>query len=185
MSKEIFKDLRGYEGLYQIGNKGSIYSLITNRFIKHNKHKCGYLKYSLSKDGQMKTFLAHRLVASNFVPNPNNLPQVNHIDGNKLNNDFSNLEWCTKQYNTKHAFDNNLGNFRERALSNIKKINEETSYKKIILKKGNELYEFSSVSKAADFFQLKRDNITRAIRKGQKVAGFEVWGYRLANEESL
>lgn len=124
-------------------------------------------------------------MAANFLDNPNNYPEVNHKDGNKLNNNVENLEWVSTSVNTKHAYDNNLSGFKDMVLENLRKINEQTSYKNIILKKGNELFEFPSIGKAADFFGLKRDNITRAIRKKQKVAGFEVFGYKIANEESL
>lgn len=184
-NREIFKDIKGYETDYMITSFGRVYSKITNRFLRTSKHKCGYLKASLSKDGKTRTFLVHRLVASNFLDNPDNLPEVNHKDGNKENNHIDNLEWVSTSVNTKHAYENNLSGFKDMVLENLRKINEQTSYKKIILKKGNEFFEFSSVGKAADFFGLKRDNITRAIRKKHKVAGFEVFGYKIANEESL
>lgn len=182
---EIFKDIRGYEGLYRISNIGRVYSLKTNKYLSANKHRCGYMKVTLFNDGKAKTFLVHRLVAANFIANPNKYRDINHKDGNKTNNVVDNLEWCTVSENTKHAFDNNLGGFRDRALENLRKINEAATYKKVIFKKGNELIEFSSVSKAADMLELKRDNITRAIRKKQKVGGYEVFGYKIANEESL
>lgn len=70
-------------------------------------------------------------------------------------------------------------------LSVLKRINEKTSYKIVIFKKGNELIQFDSVSKAADTLHLKRDNITHAICKKHKISGYEVFGYKVANEESL
>lgn len=182
---EIFKDIRGYEGLYRVSNLGRIYSIRTNKYLRLNKHKCGYLKTILFKDGKSKTFLVHRLVASNFIENPSQYREVNHIDGDKTNNVVTNLEWCTVSENTKHAYNNNLSGFRDMVLENLRKINESTMYRKIIFKKGNELLEFSSISKAADILGLKRDNITRAIRKKQKVSGYEVFGYKIANEEDL
>lgn len=184
-NKEILKDIRGYEGLYQISNMGRVYSLKTNRFLAKSIHKGGYVKVSLQKDRKARTYLIHRLVASNFIVNPNNYRYINHLDGNKQNNCVENLEWCTVSQNTKHAFNNNLGGFRDRALLELDKINSITTYKKVIFKKGNEFIEFNSISKAADMLGLKRDNITRAIRKKHKVGGYEVFGYKIANEETL
>ena len=184
-NKEILKDIRGYEGRYQISDTGRVYSLLTHRYLSKSVHKCGYVKVTLQKNGESKTYLVHRLVASNFIENPYNYKEVNHKDGNKQNNNVDNLEWCSVSENTKHAFTNNLGGFRDRALSELDKINSVTSYKKVIFKKGNEYIEFSSISKAADTLGLKRDNITRAIRKKQKVGGYEVFGYKIANEEIL
>ena len=115
--EEIWRDVKGYEGLYQVSNLGRVKSL--ERFIKTRKNKNGmngyihkqesiriptkdykgYLRLSLCKEGKLKLFRIHRLVAEAFIPNPNNLPQVNHKDENKENNCISNLEWCTNEYN--------------------------------------------------------------------------------------
>lgn len=184
-SIEILKDIRGYENMYQISNTGRVYSLKANKFLNKSVHKCGYVKVSLIKDKRVKTYLVHRLVASNFIDNPNNYTVINHKDGNKQNNCVDNLEWCAVSTNTKHAFNNNLGGFRDKSFSELDKINKLTSYKKVIFKKGNEIIEFDSISKASDALGLKRDNITRAIRKKQKVGGYEVFGYKIANEETL
>ena len=104
---EIWKDIPNYENLYQISNYGRVRSL-------HNRYKnklylkpCatskGYLSVSLCKDHTQKAFNIHRLVAEAFIPNPKNLPCINHIDENKENNIFSNLEWCTYQYNNTYG----------------------------------------------------------------------------------
>lgn len=109
--REVFEDLKGYEDSYQISNSGRIFTkrrLIGNQ-IYYGKElvpqltKDGYLKVTLSKEGCSKKYYLHRLVAIQFIDNPYNLPQVNHKDGNKLNNDSLNLEWCTKQENQNHA----------------------------------------------------------------------------------
>lgn len=103
--QEIWKDIKGYEGLYQISNLGNLIS------IKHNTIKPiivfksqRYLRSNLWKDGKYKTFSIHRLVAEAFLPNLNNFPVVNHKDGNKLNNRVDNLEWCTQSYNVKESY---------------------------------------------------------------------------------
>ena len=105
--KEIWKDIPGYEGLYQISNLGNVKSLPR----KVNKRKCeeiikvptisnkGYYRISLCKNGKIKYYAIHRLVAEAFISNHNNLPCVNHKDCNKQNNNVDNLEWCTYSYN--------------------------------------------------------------------------------------
>ena len=114
--KEIFEDLIGYEESYQISDKGRIFTkrrldgnrLIYGRELHPIVTQDGYLKVGLTKKGETKKFYLHRLVAQHFICNPNNLPQVNHKDGNKFNNDVSNLEWCTKEQNQEHAVRNTL-----------------------------------------------------------------------------
>ena len=114
--KERWKDVVGYEGLYQVSNLGRVKSLDRTLLGKNSieykvrgkirKISCigkGYQKIQLSKEGNSKNFLIHRLVAQAFIPNPENLPIVNHIDGNTHNNHVSNLEWVTQSENINHA----------------------------------------------------------------------------------
>ena len=106
--KEIWKDVEGYEGLYKVSSYGNVLSLKycgSNRkhLLAQNPDHKGYLMVYLSKRGKRKTFKVHRLVASAFIPNPNNLPQVNHKDGVRNNNSVDNLEWCDEFQNAQHA----------------------------------------------------------------------------------
>lgn len=103
--KEIWKDIKGYEGLYQISNFGNLISIKHNRIKKIITQKNQrYLRNNLWKNGKYKSFSIHRLVAEAFLPNPNNFPVVNHKDGNKLNNNVNNLEWCTQSHNVKESY---------------------------------------------------------------------------------
>lgn len=105
MKKEIWKDILGYEGLYQVSNFGRVKSLKfgKERILKLTKDKDGYLIVNLYKNNKSKTFKVHRLVAEAFIPNPDNLPQVNHKDEDKSNNILSNLEWCDVKYNQNYG----------------------------------------------------------------------------------
>ena len=102
----LTKPIIGYEGIYTISTEGEVYNVLRNRFLKGWSTKQGYMRVKLSKAGSIPTDESkHRLVASHFIDNPENKPEVNHLDGNKSNNSISNLEWCTVQQNTRHAID--------------------------------------------------------------------------------
>lgn len=104
-----WKDIKNYEGVYQINNIGQVKSLKRNIILKPKINRQGYYEYQLYKKGEKSTTIsAHRLVAIHFIPNPFNLPVVNHIDGDKTNNKVENLEWCTYSHNNKHAYDTGL-----------------------------------------------------------------------------
>ena len=118
MINEVWKDIVGYEGLYQVSNLGRIKSLprqilsgiyysnvrTTDEIIKSTTiSNAGYELVALYKNNKEKRFTVHRLVAKTFIPNPDNLPEVNHKDEDKLNNHVGNLEWCTKKYNVNYG----------------------------------------------------------------------------------
>jgi len=107
--EEIWKDIVGYEDHYQISNFGRVKSLKPGKYyggmLKGFTSTIEYLHLKLTLDGISKDYLIHRLVASAFIPNPNNYPEVNHKDCNKLNNRVENLEWVTPKQNSQYAYD--------------------------------------------------------------------------------
>lgn len=118
--EERWKDIVGFENTYQVSNLGTVKSLkrkswngktwhiIQERYLKQTKASHKYFTVSLSKNGQKKSFLVHNLVASAFIDNPENKKTVNHIDGNKTNNQIENLEWATQSENNYHAYQTGL-----------------------------------------------------------------------------
>ncbi len=107
------KDVIGYEGLYKISPNGEIFSEYSKRLLKPYVASDGYLRVNLCKDKKVKITMLHRIVAETFIPNPNNLPVVNHIDGNKANANAKNLEWATFSENSYHAFATGLSSISE------------------------------------------------------------------------
>lgn len=109
---EIWKDIKGYEGLYQISNYGRVKSFPNQKRksirILHFRKNGLYFQITLCKNSNQQAVFVHRLVAEAFIPNPNNFPIVNHLDGNPSNNKINNLEWCTQQQNMHHATINGL-----------------------------------------------------------------------------
>lgn len=95
----VWKDIPGYEGLYQVNQWGEVYSLYTGKILKYSFSTDGYKQYNLFKDKKRRLMMAHKAVALAFIPNPENLPMVNHKDENKSNCYYENLEWCSCLYN--------------------------------------------------------------------------------------
>lgn len=105
--------VKGYEGLYSVLEDGRVYSHHRERIMGYSRSN-GYLRVCLWKNGVQQTFRVHRLVAEAFLPNPNNYPEVNHIDKDRANNRVENLEWCSKSHNMTHCM-----NFRPKLREHI------------------------------------------------------------------
>lgn len=121
MKEIIWKPIRGFEGLYEVSNLGQIKSCekaivckdgkikyYKEKILKPAQGKYGRNQYTLSKNGIKYSVRGYRIVAETFLPNPNNYPEVNHKDGNNLNDNVDNLEWCDIDTNLQHALEHNL-----------------------------------------------------------------------------
>ena len=138
------KDINGYEGLYAVTPCGKVWSYRNKKFLKPGKDKGGYLLVSLYKQGERrKHFLVHRLVAKAYIPNPNNLPQVNHKDEGKTHNWAANLEWCDAKYNS------NYGTRIERISKSVYCVELDKIFPSIIAAECETGINRNSISKAA------------------------------------
>lgn len=137
---EIWKPVKNYEGIYEISNLGRVKSLprekycghvnsapqlTKERILKVKKDRLGYSRVKLSKNGISNLKYIHRIIAEAFIDNPKNKGEVNHIDGNKDNNKTSNLEWCSRSENVKHAFELKLHKTLKGELNNKSKLNKK------------------------------------------------------------
>lgn len=153
------RDIKGYEGKYMISDDGQVYSVWAKRFMKLETNWQGYKRVSLFKDDKKKHFSVHRLVAEAFIPNPDNLPEVNHKNEDKGNNKVENLEWCDRHYNSVY------GTRIERVVS---KSNRQTYQYDL---DGNLIAVWPSQSEASRQLGISRQNITKAVNNQRKTAG--------------
>lgn len=171
MEKEIFKDIIGYEGMYKIGSKGTCLTFRRNKagaILKPVKCTNGYLEYQLTYKGVRKVFLAHRLVALHFIPNPDNLPEVNHLDENIVNNDYKNLRWCTSKENA------NYGTRNERCKKNNPQLKPVIQFDKDL----NYIKTWDCLSDAAREYNVGNENISRCCKGKRKTSAGFIWYYK-------
>jgi hypothetical protein len=160
---EEWRDIDGYEGLYQVSNLGNVRSFYSNKTLKGGTDLGGYKIVSLRKNMTQKTKTVHRLVATAFIPNPDNLPCINHIDENKNNNSVNNLEWCTHQYN------NTYGTFTERRIKKRYKVVRQYDMD------GNFIKEYTGLVNAQKETGINRNNITSVAKGKRNHAGGYKW----------
>lgn len=171
--KEIWKDIDGY----LISNLGNVKSFKQGyeHSLKQTKSNRGYLTVCFTTKGKCKNHYIHRLVAQAFIPNPENKPQVNHKDGNKLNNCVDNLEWVSACENMRHAYKNNL----------IKHCfgSDNHNHKNIyqISTDGKTIKEWGSITEASRELNLKQSSISRVCLGKRKTTGGYIWKYKDAN----
>ena len=142
--KEVWKEVVGYEDLYQVSNIGNVKRI---KLLKPYIDRKGYYFVNLSKNGKVKCYRVHQLVAKAFIPNQNNYIEINHIDGIKTNNCVSNLEWCDHQYNMKHAHDNDLIS-QSGVIKSINAMISKTKKPVLQIKNGIVIREFESCASA-------------------------------------
>lgn len=145
------KQIEGFD--YWITDDGNVISMKSDKTICKWVDGCGYYQVKLHKNGKKYYRRVHRLVAEAFIPNKFNLPQVNHIDGNKLNNSTSNLEWCDNKENTQHGYDNKLYHSKRRSI----KINV---YNK---NNGEYICTYKSIRETADKLHINRKTLSRIL----------------------
>lgn len=174
---EVWKDISNYVGIYMISNLGRIeslerkvknrngYRVVKRQIINSTKRKDGYHIVTLWKNNNKKSFLLHRLVAQAFIPNPNNLPAVNHIDENPSNNCADNLEWCDDEYN------NNYGNHKFRsAATQSQKVNQYDLA-------GNFIKTWNSMKEIERVLKINHSCISACCKGKQKYSNGYIWKY--------
>lgn len=185
----MFKDIPGYENYYFADSNGDVYSkdrLITVYNPKANKSfsymrkglkltphmkKTGYYVVTLCKEGIKNEELLHRIIARTFIPNPDNLPQVNHKDEDKSNNSVLNLEWCTGEYNYYYG-------------SNLERIKNNQKVKSVSQYRSDNSYvnSFKSINEAERITGIKHYNIISVCKGNRKTAGGYIWKYTNLNQ---
>ena len=157
----MWKDIEGFEN-YKINEDGEIVHKRTNHTLKHSINEKGYHKVCLQKDNRKFKTGVHRLVAKAFIPNPNNYREVNHIDENKDNNNYKNLEWCNREQNIAHSIKS--GKF---VITKVAQYDKNNQLIKI----------FNSRSEAERETGIPRTHISRCAlgRYGFKSAGGYIW----------
>jgi hypothetical protein len=168
-----FKDVVGYEGLYKINKDSDIYSIKSEKIIIPQKNE--YVTIKLYKNGKGTRRSVHRLVAEAYKKNPNNKPLVNHKDGNKHNNNASNLEWSTHKENAKHAYDLGL-------IIRNDQIKKGAKIVKQLETNGRMVRMFASIHEASRMTGFDRSDISKCCRKIRKTCSGYIWRYKNAVE---
>lgn len=184
--EEIWKDVKGYEGLYQISNYGRVKNKKTDYILKPALGSWGYEFVQLCDKGRETSKCIHRMVAESFLDNPDNLPQVNHIDGNKRNNHIDNLEWVSCSQNIKHAFNTGLKKKKmgkENPLYGRCGI-ESTRHREVNKYdlEGNFIESYISIREASKKNNINASNISSVCSGRKKMAGNYIWKYKGDNK---
>lgn len=172
MQKEEWRDIAGYKGLYQVSNFGNVRGIKRGGVLSPHTLQDGYCQVMLCKDGKVRGKLNHRLVAEAFIPNSDNKPQVNHIDGDKTNNKVDNLEWVTQSENQLHAI--------KTGLQTIKRGSEcynSVKVEMLDIETDEVVNVFDSMAEASAFIHKPHGNIWRCCNGLSKSAYGYKWRY--------
>lgn len=179
----MWKDIVGYENHYQVNELGQIRTLKNSSIRKagtilkpQTSKKNGYVYQMLYNEGKQKLLRLHRVVATAFLPNPDNLPQVNHKNGDKTDNRVENLEWCTQEENMLHAFRTGLEKPSDKQKRAIAETNK-AKRKAVIFKSEKYSQIFESVSKASEVTGLSTTTISRYCRGLRVENNNNEWSY--------
>ena len=177
MKEEIWKDIKGYEGLYMVSNMGRVkslertvrngrgYRIVAERILKAKKNNCGYLQVQLYKEGKDKWYYVHVLVATAFLENPMGYKEINHIDENKQNNCMENLEYCSRSYNVNYG----TGSKRsaEKRSKSVFSVDKESGL----------IMWWQSASEAGRIMGIAQNNICACCKGRGKSVGGHYWFY--------
>lgn len=152
---------------YEVSDSGEFRNVITGRILKFKPNERGYLYTNLSKNSKYKTHKVHRVVAETFIPNPENKPQVNHIDGDKMNNAVRNLEWVTQSENIRHMIKLGLSPQAVRVVQ--------------YSLEGNYIQTFDSLTQAATAVRGNTDSIRKTCEGLQRQHKQYVWRFKDVN----
>lgn len=164
-----WRDTYIYGEQYQVSNTGLVRNKITGKILKQQKDGKGYLRVSLSKNNVQVTVKVHRAVAFAFIPNPDGLPQVNHKDTNKQNNEVTNLEWISNYDNMQHAVRNGLTNHVDYAGRKRRPI--------ISISDTGEMVRYGSLAEATRKCKISRSNLCNTLKGKRNRCGGYRWKY--------
>lgn len=170
---KIWKEVSGFEGLYAVSNNGEIKGLKSGKILRPRPTKNDYLMVYLSKNGKQKNYLIHRLVAQEFINNPDGKLEVNHLDGDKSNNCTTNLEWSTRGENTKHAFKIGLRHVNKDKIIESKR----KSVCQIDISTGDIIRIWKSSREASRVLNISQSNISMCCNGKRNHCGGFLWRY--------
>ena len=163
MQNEVWRDVQNYEGLYKVSNLGRILSVKKQLILKPKQSHHNYLRIQLYNKSKFKTFAIHRIVATAFIPNPNNYKEVNHLNENPSDNSVANLEWCSRKHNV---------NYGARTTKTMKMVTQ-------IDKNDNVVATYRSLSEASKKTNARQGAISNVCTGRAKTAGGSRWRFTI------